>query len=189
MEVPTSTEGPTLMEGPTFRSAPKGRRRQPATAPTVGVVEHGNSAVLVTVAPGGRLLDRHRIDLTDRGLPTHPHHHEGSWAVGRYRRTPGARALSLALAVALVERVRESAARGAHASLDALVAAMPVPIAGMAIRACARRFRRRSRGPPGGARRGRDGPDSREMSASSWTTHARCPVRSGDGSPFVFRVQ
>ena len=71
------------------------RGRRPLTA-TVGVTEHANSAVLVTVAPGGELLDRRRIDLTDRGLPTHPHHHEGSWAVGRYLNTPGARALSLA---------------------------------------------------------------------------------------------
>jgi len=45
----------------------------------VGVAEHGNSAILVTVAPDGRLLDRRRIDLT-HGLPTHPYHHEGSWA-------------------------------------------------------------------------------------------------------------
>jgi hypothetical protein len=61
-----------------------------------------------------------RIDLTDRGLPTHPHHHEGSWAVGRYLNIPGARALSLADAVALVERIRASAARGARESLEAL---------------------------------------------------------------------
>jgi hypothetical protein len=105
-------------------------------AAVVGVAEHGNAAVLVTVAPGGELLDRRRIDLTDRGLPTHPHHHEGSWAVGRYRNTPGARPLSLADAVALVERVRASAARGARASLAALAAAVPVPIASIAIRAC-----------------------------------------------------
>lgn len=105
-------------------------------AATVGVAEHGNSAVLVTVAPAGRLLDRRRIDLTDRGLPTHPHHHEGSWAVGRYLNVPGARALSLADAVALVERVRASAARGARENLEALAAAAPVPIASIAIRAC-----------------------------------------------------
>jgi hypothetical protein len=105
-------------------------------AATVGVVEHGNSAVLVTVAPGGVLLDRRRIDLTDRGLPTHPHHHQGSWAVGRYLNTPGARALSLADAVALVERVRASAARGARESLEALAAAVSVPIARIAIRSC-----------------------------------------------------
>ena len=102
----------------------------------VGVTEHGNSAVLVTVAPGGELLDRRRIDLTERGLPTHPHHHEGSWAVGRYLNSPWARAFSLADAVALVERVREAAARGARESLEALAAAVPVPIASIAIRAC-----------------------------------------------------
>src|SRR5262249_62130052 len=102
----------------------------------VGVAEHGNSAVLVTVAPGGVLLDRRRIDLTDRGLPTHPHHHEGSWAVGRYLNSPWARTISLAEAVALVERVRASAARGAREGLDALAAAVPVPIASIAIRVC-----------------------------------------------------
>jgi hypothetical protein len=104
-------------------------------AATVGVTEHGNSAVLVTVAPGGELLDRRRIDLT-HDLPTHPHHHEGSWAVGRYLDTPGARATSLADAVALVERVRASAARGAQSSLEALAAAVPVPIASIALREC-----------------------------------------------------
>src|SRR5262245_15895957 len=109
-----------------------------ATLPNaiVGVAEHGNSAVLVTVAPGGELLDRRRIDLTDRSLPTHPHHHEGSWAVGRYSNTPGARALSLAEAVALVERVRASAARGARQSLESLAASVPVAISGIAIRVC-----------------------------------------------------
>ena len=103
---------------------------------TVGVAENSNSAVLVTVAHSGELLDRRHIELTDRGLPTHPHHHEGSWAVGRYLKTPGARALSLAEAVALVERVRASAARGASGALDALAVAVPVPITRIAIRAC-----------------------------------------------------
>jgi hypothetical protein len=105
-------------------------------AATVGVAEHGNSAVLVTVAPGGELLDRRRVELTERGLPTHPHHHEGSWAVGRYLSIPGARVLSLADAVTLVERVRASAARGARESLESLAAAVPVPIASIAIRVC-----------------------------------------------------
>ncbi|MBX3187469.1 MAG: hypothetical protein KF819_10665 [Labilithrix sp.] len=109
------------------------RARRPPAA-TVGVVEHGNSAVLVTLARG-ELLDRRRIDLT-HGLPTHPHHHEGSWAVGRYLGTPGARRISLADAVKLVERVRAAAARGAREGLDALAAAVPAPIAGVAIRVC-----------------------------------------------------
>jgi hypothetical protein len=110
-------------------------RRSTRLEAAVGVVEHGNSAVLVTVSPGGELLDRRRIDLTD-GLPTHPHHHEGSWAVGRYLNSPWARPTSLADAVALVERVRAAAARGAREGLEALAAAVPVPIAGIAIRIC-----------------------------------------------------
>ena len=101
----------------------------------VGVAEHGNSAVLVTVARGGELLDRRRVDLT-RGLPTHPYHHEGSWAVGRYVNSPWARAISLADALALVERVRDAALRGARESLDALAAALPEPIGSIAIREC-----------------------------------------------------
>jgi hypothetical protein len=104
-------------------------------AATVGVAEHGNSAVLVTVGHGGELLDRRHIDLT-RGLPTHPYHHEGSWAVGRYLESPWARAISLAEAMALVERVREAAAGGARQSLEALATTVRVPIARIAIRIC-----------------------------------------------------
>ena len=111
----------------------RGRTRRTAA---VGVAEHGNSAVLVTVAPDGELLDRRRIHLTDSELPTHPHHHEGSWAVGRYRDSPWAREISLVEAIALVERVRESAARGAREGLEALAATVPVPIARIALRVC-----------------------------------------------------
>jgi hypothetical protein len=101
----------------------------------VGVAEHGNSAELVTVAPNGELLDRRRIDLT-QGLPTHPYHHEGSWAVGRYANSSWARPISLPEAIALVERVRAAAANGARESLDSLAATVPVPIASIAIRVC-----------------------------------------------------
>jgi hypothetical protein len=101
----------------------------------VGVAEHGNSAVLVTVGRGGELLDRRRIDLT-RGLPTHPYHHEGSWAVGRYVDSPWARPISPAEAVKLVARVREAAARGARKGLEALAATVSMPITSIAIRVC-----------------------------------------------------
>ena len=111
------------------------KSRAPRAA-SVGVAENGSTAVLVTVAASGELLDRRGIELIEPGLSSHPHHHEGSWAVGRYLNTPGARAMSLADAVALVERVRASAARGARESLDALAAAVAVPIAGIALRAC-----------------------------------------------------
>lgn len=107
----------------------------PHPAAIVGVAEHGNSAVLVTVAPGGVLLDRRRVDLT-QGLPTHPYHHEGSWAVGRYLNSPWARPFTLPDAIALVDRVREAAARGAQESLAALAATVPHPIAGIALRVC-----------------------------------------------------
>lgn len=104
-------------------------------AATVGVAEHGNSAILVTVSHGGALVDRRRIDLT-QGLPTHPYHHEGAWAMGRYLNTQWARAISLPEAVALVERVRAAAARGAREGLEALVSEVSIPIARVAIRAC-----------------------------------------------------
>jgi hypothetical protein len=110
----------------------KGRTQRAAA---VGVAEHGNSAVLVTVGPSGEFLDRRRVDLT-HGLPTHPYHHEGSWAVGRYLNSPWARPMSLADAVALVERVREATARGARESLEVLAEAVPMPIASIAIRVC-----------------------------------------------------
>ena len=111
----------------------RGRTKRTAA---VGVAEHGSSAVLVTVTPDGDLLDRRRIDLTESGLPAYPHHHEGSWAVGRYRDSPWAREISLAEAVALVARVRAAAAHGAREGLEALAAAAPAPIASIAIRVC-----------------------------------------------------
>jgi len=111
----------------------RGRTQRTAT---VGVTEHGNSAVLVTVASDGEFLDRRRIDLTDSELPTHPHHHEGSWAVGRYKNSPWAREISLAEAIELVDRVRESAAHGARESLTALAVAVSMPITSIAIRVC-----------------------------------------------------
>ena len=104
-------------------------------AAAVGVAEHGNSAVLVTIAPDGGLLDRRRIDLT-LGLPTHPYHHEGSWAIGRYANSSWARPMSLPDAVALVKRVHEAAALGARDGLAALAVSVTMPIAGISIRLC-----------------------------------------------------
>ena len=101
----------------------------------VGVAEHGNSAVLITLATNGDLLDRRRIDLT-RGLPTHPYHHEGSWAIGRYADSAWAKQISLPDAIALVKRVHQAADRGARDGLAALAAAVPVPITHIAIRLC-----------------------------------------------------
>jgi hypothetical protein len=111
-------------------------RSQTQQTATVGVAVHGNLAVLVTVVAGGEILDRRSVHLTGRGLPTHPHHHEGSWAMGRYLNTPGARSISLEEAVALVDRVRASATSAARDGLEALAEGVPVPIASIAIRLC-----------------------------------------------------
>ena len=64
-------------------------------AAIVGVAEHVNTAILVTLTRDGECLDRRRIVLTAPDLPTHPYHREGSWADGRYLSTPGARKISL----------------------------------------------------------------------------------------------
>lgn len=109
------------------------KRTQPGAA--VGVAEHGNSAELVTIAPDGKLLDRRRIDLT-HGLPTHPYHHEGSWAVGRYVNSSWSRPISLPDAVELVERVRAAAAIGARENLEKLDATVEATITRIAIRVC-----------------------------------------------------
>src|SRR5580693_8735816 len=89
----------------------------------IGVSDHGGWAVLVAVAGDGTLLDRRRIELVDEDLPKIPHHSEGQ-------------ALPIHAAVALVERVRESADRHAKLGLDAVAIKVPRRIRGVAIRQC-----------------------------------------------------
>ena len=89
----------------------------------VGVADHSGWAVLVTVAGDGTFLDRRRIELVDAGLPMLPHHHE-------------CQGLPIEQALELVERVRTSAERHAKSSLDALAAAVPAKIHGVALREC-----------------------------------------------------
>lgn len=101
----------------------------------VGAVENANTAVLVTLTREA-LLDRRLVSLTPPGLPTHPYHHEGAWAVGRYLGTPGARRVSLAEAFALIEAVRAAALVGARAALEAVAATVEVPIGALSLRRC-----------------------------------------------------
>ncbi|MGA8385430.1 MAG: hypothetical protein WA428_09165 [Candidatus Cybelea sp.] len=84
--------------------------------------DHGGWAVLVTVDRDGTLLDRRRVELVDDGLPALPHHHEGQL-------------LPVDEAVALVERVRDSADRHAVLALDAVTMSVR-PILGVALRSC-----------------------------------------------------
>ena len=91
--------------------------------------------MLVTLDRDGKLLDRRTINLT-HDLPTHPYHHEGSWAVGRYLNSSWSREISLSDAIVLVEHVRKSAAAGAREGLDALARSVSVPITSITIRVC-----------------------------------------------------
>lgn len=104
-------------------------------AAVVGVAEHGNSAILVTVTTKGELVDRRKVNLTE-GLPTHPYHHEGAWAVGRYKDSPWAKDITLVEAIELIEQVHEAAAIGARECLDSLADQMSAAIFGIAIREC-----------------------------------------------------
>jgi hypothetical protein len=92
--------------------------------------------VLVTLTERGEGLDRREVTLTEPGTPTHPHHHEGSWAVGRYLNAPWARPVSLAEAIALVERVRAAAERGAGDVLERLARSLALDIVSIALRKC-----------------------------------------------------
>ena len=89
----------------------------------VGVSDHGGWAVLVTVTGDGTVLDRRRVSLVDEDLPALPHHHEGQ-------------RLPIDEAVALVEQVRESAARHAARALDEVANAVPARVTGIALREC-----------------------------------------------------
>jgi hypothetical protein len=89
----------------------------------IGISDHGGWAVLVTAVADGTLLDRRRVELVDADLPKIPHHSEGQ-------------RLPLDEAVALVERVRESAERHAKLVLDAVAETLPDRICGVALRQC-----------------------------------------------------
>lgn len=88
----------------------------------IGVSDHGGWAILVTAAADGRLLDRRRVELVGEGLPKIPHHSEGQ-------------RLPIDEAVALVERVRDSAEKHAILALDEVAMAVP-RILGVALRIC-----------------------------------------------------
>jgi hypothetical protein len=101
----------------------------------VGAADHGNTAFLVSMNRSGVLLDRRQITLT-RDLSTHPYHHEGAWAVGRYLDSPWSRPISLEDAVALIKQVHQAAELGARQGLDHLAAEIAAPIAVLSLRHC-----------------------------------------------------
>ncbi len=86
------------------------------TKVAAGVYDHSGWAAVVCIS-NGMVLDRRRIDLIEPGLPKLPHHHE-------------AQMLPIAEGVALVARVRRSAALCTRIALDEL----PANVRAIAIR-------------------------------------------------------
>src|SRR5271154_1930319 len=128
----------------------------------IGISDHGGWAVLVTVASGGKLLDRRRVELVDRDLPKIPHHSEGQ-------------ALPLGEAVALVERVRVSAERHAELGLGAVAMTVPERILGVALRQCPEL-------PPTIAERIKD---YRAQNVADWVMYRKALAAAAEGRGWV----
>lgn len=82
------------------------------TPAVVGVADHNGWAVLVTVAAVDgepRVVDRRRVELIEKGLPSQPYHHETT-------------ALPVTEAEQLVRKVKRSVATSAAAALERLSA-------------------------------------------------------------------
>ena len=89
----------------------------------IGIADHGGWAIFVTAAAGGAVLDRRRVELVAPDLPPIPHHTE-------------CQRLPLPEAVALVQRVQRSAEHHAALALEAVAAALPGQVTGVALRHC-----------------------------------------------------
>lgn len=101
----------------------------------VGVTEHGNEVIMVTISSDGKFLDRRTAALT-QNLPTMPYHHQGSWAIGRYKDSPWAKDISLTDAIELIKKVEIAAIKGAEDILDKLSTKISIPIKTITLRAC-----------------------------------------------------
>lgn len=83
-----------------------------AAEAVIGASDHYARAELVTLAVAGAspvLLDRRRVELIDKGLPSAPYHHE-------------ALSLDIDTAIDLVNRVRRSVAEHASAAISTMLA-------------------------------------------------------------------
>jgi len=87
----------------------------------LGIADHFGWAVAVTATAQHEVADRRRIELVEPGVTPAPIHYESA-------------RLDVAATAALVASVRASVARAAGAALDELAAALPEPIASIALR-------------------------------------------------------
>lgn len=96
----------------------------------LGIAHHLGWAVAVTASADYQVVDRRRIELLERGLPTAPIHHEG----GAHAMHRTGAALDDEALERLVSEVRASAVRATSAALSELAAALPAPIVSMSVR-------------------------------------------------------
>jgi hypothetical protein len=97
----------------------------------VGIAHHLGWAVAVTASADHRVVDRHRLELIEPGVPAAPIHHEG----GPHLLHRSAEPLDDDRLAALVATVRASVIRATSAALDALAATLPERIGSMSVRA------------------------------------------------------
>jgi hypothetical protein len=91
---------------------------------SLGTVVRGNQVIWVWCDPHTPRLQRGQQALTT-GLPTHPYHHEGAWAQGRYLSSPWARPTTWEEAFSLIEQVTAQATLGAVSLLQTLLVNTP----------------------------------------------------------------
>jgi hypothetical protein len=102
----------------------------------LGIAHHLGWAIAVTASADHKVVDRRRIELVERGVPTAPVHHEG----GAFPLHRPAEPLDDTALSALVVEVRASARRATSAALDELETAVPDPISSISLRAWAADF-------------------------------------------------
>jgi len=87
----------------------------------LGIAHHLGWAVVVSASSDHQVVDRHRIELIELGIPPSPIEHD-------------VKTLGDAAAEALVTRVRASVARASSASLDELTKELSEPIESISLR-------------------------------------------------------
>jgi|GEM_PF-3392021 len=132
---------------------PKRSRAHARPGPiSVGAIQHGNQITLILARSHREVVGVEQFALTE-GLPTHPYHHEGAWALGRYVNSPWARPVTLAEALQLIDEVTQAALAGAQRAIAACLERAPSTVSqsatvrpgqtGLKIGCATSRFRRK----------------------------------------------
>lgn len=87
----------------------------------IGLADHFGWAIAVTSSADYAVIDRRRIELVEAGVTAAPIHYDSA-------------RLDVAATAALVAKVRESVARATATAFEELAAALPKPVASIALR-------------------------------------------------------